>query len=82
MMSEVYVDEETDQALKQAGDITMLLVQRYVVETLHRQAREESRDTGGHVSAGQVLGKALRFYLEHHGKPEAVDYLHALAEAE
>ena len=76
---EYFVDEDTVNSLKQAGDITMMMVQQVLVETLVRQAREESREEGTHVSPGQVLDKALKFYLETHGKPEAVEYLRAVA---
>jgi hypothetical protein len=79
MARDITVDDETIEALQQAGDITMMLVQRVLVETLIRQAREESREIGFHVSPGQVLNKALKLYLETHGKPEAVEYLQMLA---
>jgi hypothetical protein len=69
------IDDETFDSIQSAGDIVILMVQRVMVETLARQAREESREIGYHVSPGQVLDKAIKLYLETHGKPEAVDYL-------
>ncbi len=70
---------EAEDLVREAGDVTILMVQHALVECLARQAREESRETGRHVHPGEILDKALRMYLEVHGKPDAVDYLHKIA---
>ena len=65
--------------IREAGDATILMVPHSLVETITLQARGESREHGGQVTPGEVLNKALRMYLEEHGKKEAVDYLFAIS---
>lgn len=80
MSVDILVADDLYDDLQNAGEVTMLMVHQYLVETLHRQAQEESREAGTHVSPGEILDKALKMYLEQHGKPEAVRYLAAVAE--
>lgn len=62
------------EVIRNAGEVMMLLITASTWETLLRQGAAEG------LGPGQVLDKALRFYLEAHGSKEAVEYLHAVAE--
>jgi len=66
---------EAESAIEQAGDAMLLLISSLTWETLLRQSAAEGS------TPGQVLGKALRLYIETHGSKEAVDYLYAVAGA-
>jgi hypothetical protein len=55
--------------VQEAGEATLLMVNRAMWETLVRQARAEGRHPG------EVLNDALRRYLESEGAPEAIEYL-------
>lgn len=63
------------EMIRDADEAMMLLITGAMWETLVRQGAAEG------ISPGQVLDKALRVYLEAHGAPDTVAYLHAIAGA-
>ncbi len=67
------VDSEAQEMIREAGDAMMLLITRSTWETLVRQGAAEGK------TPGEVLGAALRFYLEEHGAPGVVEYLNTVA---
>ncbi len=60
--------------LERSGDAMIMLIPRSMWETLLKQGNAEG------IGPAQVLDKALWGYLEAKGSPEAVAYLHAVAE--
>lgn len=64
-----FLEEELDRA----GDAQLMLITVAMWETLKLQGESEG------LEPGHVLDKALRAYLEAHGSPRAVEYLHAVA---
>lgn len=66
-------NQVSEDDIRDAGEAMILLITRSTWETLLRQGAAEG------IGPGEVLGKALRMYLEQHGSPEAVRYLNAVA---
>jgi hypothetical protein len=55
--------------VREAGEATLLMVNRAMWETLVRQANAEGR------RPGDVLNDAVRLYLDEHGSPDVIEYL-------
>lgn len=73
-------ESPAEEMVQSAGEAMLMMVPGYVWETLVRQAEAETERTGSKVTPGTVLDRALRSYMEGHGEPEAVSYLHSLAQ--
>jgi len=69
------VNDAPPGLLEDADEVMMLLITGVTWQTLVKQAAAEGS------SPGEVFGKALRFYLEAHGSPSVVEFLHAAAAA-
>jgi hypothetical protein len=67
------VDPIDNETISAAGDAMMMLITRSTWETLLRQGAAEG------IGPGQVIDKALRFYLEEHGSAEVVEYLNLVS---
>lgn len=66
---------QAEEDIRNAGEAMMLLISRSTWEVLLRQGAAEG------LTPGAVLSKAIHEYMERHGSQEAVNYLHAVAEA-